>query len=301
MLIDILALTPFWDNQTSFWASSAVTDTSKLGYTYPDFNGVDLSNPDAAKSAISEKVNQLYGNSVFDSFAAVPQSLPALASGIADKAKKAVGHIRDIIAPSVHSSAAPPIHSRALHSPAAPPSSHNQAPPSHSREIPSHGSAAPHQHPSSIQVTDHHQAHMSIHPHPTSAPPNYGVFDWTARVEFKKYELGTSFSVLIFLGQVPENPQEWRISHNYVGGHHAFVNSAANSCANCRNQQELVIEGFVHLNQAIVKHSGLGSLDPNVVEPYLTKNLHWKVQKVFFGPFFMSRMLTYKCLRRTER
>jgi len=127
---------------------------------------------------------------------------------------------------------------------------------------------------------------MNIHPHPTvveqqsaAAPPNHGMWEWTARVEFKKYELGTSFSVLIFLGQVPQNPREWRISPNYVGGHHAFVNSAAGSCANCSNQQDLVTEGFVHLNHAIVQHSGLGSLEPNVVEPYLTHNLHWKVQK----------------------
>ena len=170
-------------------------------------------------------------------------------------------------------------------------SSHNPSPAATKQlpaASPSHSRAVPQQHSSIAQVTDHRQPHMNIHPsaNPTvveqsPAPPDRGMWDWTARVEFKKYELGISFSVLIFLGQVSENPREWRISPNYVGGHHAFVNSAANSCANCRNQQELVVEGFVHLNHAIVKHSGLGSLEPNVVGPYLTHNLHWRVQKVF--------------------
>jgi tyrosinase len=132
--------------------------------------------------------------------------------------------------------------------------------------------------------------HSSAHPtvvEQSSSPPHHGMWDWTARVEFKKYELGSSFSVLIFLGQVPENPREWRVSPSYVGGHHAFVSSAASRCANCNNQQDLVIEGFVHLNRAIAQHSGLPSLDPDVVEPYLTNNMHWRVQKVFSSFLFM--------------
>ncbi|KAF9267055.1 hypothetical protein L218DRAFT_716703, partial [Marasmius fiardii PR-910] len=49
---------------------------------------------------------------------------------------------------------------------------------------------------------------------------------------------------------------------------------------NCRTQQDLTLEGFVHLNDAIVNHAGLPSLDPSVVEPYLTRELHWRVVKV---------------------
>ena len=35
----------------------------------------------------------------------------------------------------------------------------------------------------------------------------------------------------------------------------------------------VIEEEFVHFNQAILKHSGLNSLEPNVVLPYLTKAL----------------------------
>ena len=112
------------------------------------------------------------------------------------------------------------------------------------------------------------------------------------------YELGASFSVFIFLSQVPENPREWRVSPNYFGGHHAFVNSAAGSCANCTNQQDLVVQEFVHLNYAIAQDSGLGSFETNVVEPYLTHNLQWRVQNVFSSFLFMfanvCSLLSYK-------
>ena len=244
-----------------------ITDINKLGYTYPDFNGVDTTNPDATRTAISNIVNQLYGTSVFGSFAAVPQPIAAPdVSGLAGTAKTAAAsssHIRSLAATK-------------------------EVP----ADSPSHNPAAPQQHPSSTQITDHPQRHINIHHRPTvaeqsSGPPDHGMMDWTVRIEFKKYELGTSFSVLIFLGQVPDNPQEWRISPNYVGGCHAFVNSAASSCTNCSNQQDLVVEGFVHLNHAIVQHSELGSLEPNVVIPYLTHNLQWRVQKVFSSFLFM--------------
>ncbi|KAI0297678.1 photo-regulated tyrosinase [Russula brevipes] len=134
-------------------------------------------------------------------------------------------------------------------------------------------------------------AESAIHPfHSRGGPPRTGhqaehgregptvVHDWTARIHFKKYELGGSFSVLIFVGEVPENPSQWRTCPSFVGVHAAFVNSAASQCSNCRSQADIVIEGFVHLNSTLVGRSGLPSLEPNVVTPYLKNNLHWRIQ-----------------------
>jgi len=112
-------------------------------------------------------------------------------------------------------------------------------------------------------------------PQPETAKP---LYDWTCRIEFKKYELGSSFAVLIFLGEVPDDPSEWRGSPSYVGAHYAFVNSQAEACANCRSQKDVVIEGFVHLNTAIISKAG-PDLRPEVVEPYLKHHLKWRVQK----------------------
>lgn len=101
------------------------------------------------------------------------------------------------------------------------------------------------------------------------------MYEWTVRACFKKYELGTSFSVVFFLGNVPDDPDEWLVCSDYVGAVHAFVSGGGNR----GHRPDTEIEGFVHLNEAIAKHSHLGSLEPSVVVPYLKQNLHWRVQK----------------------
>jgi tyrosinase len=236
-------LTPFWNADTTFWASAGTTDTTKLGYTYPEFNGLDLGNPEAVKVAIGDIVNQLYGSSGFGSFAAMS-------------------------APTTSLFAAGPAAAAAV------PVEKKQPSPAQAQVVNPAPAAAPHA--QSLLVAGHGPAV----PPPHSIAPHYGLWDWTARIEFRNHELTESFAVLIFLGAVPEDPHEWLVSPNFVGTHHAFVNSAAEQCANCRSQANVLGEGFVHLNQAIARHSGLKSLEPAVVEPYLTKQLHWSIQKV---------------------
>ncbi|TFK38852.1 tyrosinase [Crucibulum laeve] len=235
------ALTPFWNTQTSFWASSAVHDSASLGYTYPEFNGLDMGNTAAVQTAISQKVNQLYSgasfgaltSSAFTSFVATPQAAVQKGDG-----------------------------SSATHG----------APASAKANAPATGDSNP--------GATGDQAPFTISAAREGPNEAEKLWEWTARVEFKKYELGCSFSVDLFLGEVPENPEDWLTSPNLVGSRHAFVNSAAGHCENCRNQADIIVEGFVHLNNGIAKHSGLGTFDPAAVEPYLTRELHWRVQKV---------------------
>lgn len=257
-------MTPFSNTETTFWASSAVTDTAKLGYTYPEFNGLDLGNTSAVQRAIGNSVNRLYGSSIFGFFnaaaaAPVPAPTPAPASApIRAVTTSTVGTTTESLAAHV-----PP--AKALPAATAPPAPVPVQVPAHVTA----GSAEPSVHVSHEGAPVGHLGHA-----------DRVFYDWTARITFKKYEFGSSFSVLLFIGSVPENPEEWHVSPTFVGAHHAFVNSVAGHCANCRNQGDLVIEGFVHLTQYIVKHAGLASLEPEVVEPYLTQQLHWRVQKV---------------------
>ncbi|KIP02309.1 hypothetical protein PHLGIDRAFT_130799 [Phlebiopsis gigantea 11061_1 CR5-6] len=194
-------LTPFWNAQTTYWESAEVTGTTKFGYTYPEFNGLDLADKQAVKRAITQKINELYGFTD-DDFSA--QSI------------------------------------------AAPPASDAQQ---------------------TVQTRD---VDLST--------PAY--LDWTARVHVKKYEIGGSFSILLFVGEVPANPEEWHASPSFAGSYSGFVNSATEHCANCRNQRAagVVLEGFVHLNNAIKKK--VSSFAVDVVEPLLQEQLHWRILKV---------------------
>jgi tyrosinase len=108
------------------------------------------------------------------------------------------------------------------------------------------------------------------------------IHDWAVRIRFKKYELRQSFAVLLFLGDVPEDPSRWITAPTFVGSHTAFVNNAPEQCGNCRSHIDAVSEGYVHLNSAISKRSRLPSYDPQVVSPYVKENLHWCIQGVSF-------------------
>jgi len=217
-------LTPFRNTQTTFWASSATRDTSPLGYSYPDFNGVDLGDSQAVQSAIADRVNQLYGSSIFGASAfAAPASAVAAESITAERSAPAP---RQQVMAAVQT-----------------------IPAESTRQVPLEAGST-----------------------------NNQLYDWTCRIECKKHELSTSFAVLIFLGDVPDDPSEWRSSPSYVGAHYAFVNSNVEECENCRSQGDLVIEGFVHLNSAIIARSG-PDLKPETVEPYLAQNLKWRIQK----------------------
>lgn len=144
----------------------------------------------------------------------------------------------------------------------------------------------------------HAPTHANPGPTESSAPSqastqptedNSDYYDWTVRVRVKKYEVGGSFSVDIFLGEPPANPDDWVTNPNFVGSHHAFVNSAAHDCANCRARREEYTEGFVHLNRVIAakaaeagsRESGLpGTFHPDAIEEYLRHTLTWRVQRV---------------------
>jgi tyrosinase len=236
-------LTPFWKTQSTFWESSATRSTSPLGYTYPDFNGLDTNDPSAVQAAIANIVNQLYGSSVF---------------GVQAFARPAAGAVSAPKKPAAPAPAAAPA------APAAPP------PPPAAVPAPAVPHAAPAQH--------------VLAPPSAYAPPQVPIpapkplYDWTCRVHFKKYELGASCAVLIFLGDVPEEPSKWRTCPNYVGAHYGFVNSKAEKCDNCRSQADLVVEGFVHLDSAIISKHG-PDLSPEHVKPYLKHHLKWRVQK----------------------
>jgi len=245
VLTDITDLAPFWNTGNSFWISSGTTTTSGLQYTYPEFNNLDLGDPDAVKTAIDNIINQKYGGGLtqlpgrggFRLFAQPPADDPppptADTSEITGAVTGAVSSAGAVAAGIVYLF-------------------RGQGGSAHTAHNPEHGGK---------------EGQVVIH-------------DYTVRIQFKKFELGKSFGVLIFLGDVPDDPLQWRRSDTFVGAHYAFVNSAASQCSNCRNQADIYSEGFVHLNSTIAKRSGISSYEPEEVLPYLKENLHWQIQAV---------------------
>jgi len=276
-LTAIAALTPFWNSQTGYWASSGTTTTAGLHYSYPEFNKLNLGDPQGVKRAISNWISQHYGGGQFSltssavpavSLLAQPPAAGSAPAPAAARAPAAQGHepsTLEAVSSTVKSAAADIVHQV-------------QAPQGHGQSAFAAVSATVKHAASDIvhQVQGH-----GTHPH----PPHHGqhptvIYDWAARIHAKKYELGHGYVVLIFLGEVPDDPLQWRACPSLVGAHVSFVNTDADQCANCRDQAELEVEGFVHLNAGIAKRSGLSSYEPSVVAPYLRDNLHWRVQAV---------------------
>jgi tyrosinase len=271
-LTPISALTPFRNSQSGYWASSETTATGRLNYSYPEFNNLDLGDVVGVKKAISTWINEHYGGvqSSLTSSAVRPAAVSASAAPASAHARAAPGQEQstlEAVSSTVKSATADIVH-----------------------QVQGHGSQGHGQSAfEAVSATVKHavsdivhqvQGHGS-HPH----PPHQGqhptvIYDWAAKIHAKKYELGHGYVVLIFLGDVPDDPLQWRACPSFVGAHVSFVNTDAEQCANCRDQVEIEVEGFVHLNAGIAKRSGLSSYEPSVVTPYLRDNLHWRVQHV---------------------
>jgi tyrosinase len=100
-------------------------------------------------------------------------------------------------------------------------------------------------------VTKEHKEHLKM-------------YDWTIHVTFKKFELKDSFSLLFyFASEGGSHDQE----NSFVGSINAFRGSTPETCANCQENQNLIQEGFIHLNHYLAH--GLKSFEPQEVHNFL--------------------------------
>ncbi|KIO32734.1 hypothetical protein M407DRAFT_18201 [Tulasnella calospora MUT 4182] len=108
-------------------------------------------------------------------------------------------------------------------------------------------------------------------------------YDWTARIRCIESELGTNFSVFVFLGPLPKPPANPITSPNYVGSFDTYFDNISYSTAESRSQGGssggVLVQGFVNLSRALVKLGGFQTLEPENVVPYLKSNLNWCAQK----------------------
>lgn len=103
--------------------------------------------------------------------------------------------------------------------------------------------------------------------------------EWYIRVRSGRFALGTSYTVLVFVGEPPADLHEWRESPALVGFHAVFVSSQAEHCGNCSARADSVEQSVVHINDRLEELDVLDKPEEDI-EQYLRETLHWRVLKV---------------------
>ena len=113
---------------------------------------------------------------------------------------------------------------------------------------------------------------------PDDAPAETRI-DWFVRVRVKKFQLNGSFQIPIFLGPTPDDNVEWFESPHIAGTFSQFANSAPGQCGNCRESINVVTEGFIGLNHALVEKGYNGKSEAEI-EEFIRDQISWRVEKV---------------------
>lgn len=105
--------------------------------------------------------------------------------------------------------------------------------------------------------------------------------EWIANIRVRKHALDGPFFIHIFLGTFSPDPFKWSFEPNLVGTHCIFDKTAsaitATSFCNCTAD---LVTGTLPLTASLskfVESGALKSLDSADVEPYLQKNLRYKL------------------------
>lgn len=246
------------------WDSKPLVSSGKvLDYTYPEFVGFENATAEKLADHILQQVQRLYGDPMQNLAASLPSPSP----------------VAPVLAPVAKSAEAAPAPKPAATARAS--TAHEQAAVKLVQE------ASPHAQQQVLQGSEN-SAHTDSTDVSSKKPIAISGTKWTARIRCNHHDLQGSFSVLLFIGDVPEDPKAWRRAPSYVGADNIFLmeEEAKKQCANCQGsdapadtQPVSYVEGYVHLNDAL-KKAELPSLEADVVAPFLRTNLHWRVKWV---------------------
>lgn len=108
------------------------------------------------------------------------------------------------------------------------------------------------------------------------------MFDWSIHATFKKFELKESFSLIFYFA---DNNGDSSKKESYVGCINAFRGTTPETCTNCKKNETLIQEGFIHLNRILA--TALQSFDPADVLEFLNK------KKLSYKLFTVRRPLIF--------
>ena len=109
--------------------------------------------------------------------------------------------------------------------------------------------------------------------------PDNKYYEYLANIKVNQFALDSSFFVHVFLGNFSVDPFYWSFDPNLVGSYCVLATTPGKG----DSAREVIVTGVIPLTTAIlnaIKLSQLASLDPQDVDPYLKKNLQWRVTKV---------------------
>ncbi len=109
------------------------------------------------------------------------------------------------------------------------------------------------------------------------------IQDWKVEISCSQREVGGSFSVFIFLGDLPADPTQWLFDPAFVGTFDIYTYTSSTPHESHSYDEEggnSIVNGSVHLNRAILRLSRQQSLEEDAVLSFLRRKLNWGVQKV---------------------
>jgi tyrosinase len=101
--------------------------------------------------------------------------------------------------------------------------------------------------------------------------------DYVANIRASKTAQGESYTIRIFLGDFTSDPNGWSSDPNLVGTHGVFAKKMS------LGGEPVPVSGAIMLRKKLradFEKGKISGLTEDVVVPYLTQNLHWRVQKV---------------------
>ncbi|KAK3372444.1 hypothetical protein B0H63DRAFT_551021 [Podospora didyma] len=106
--------------------------------------------------------------------------------------------------------------------------------------------------------------------------------EWITNIRVKKQAMDGPFSIHLFIGTVPDNPEDWILAPSHVGTVGVFA--ASDDGVNYRmSMSQLEVSSTIPLTTSLVKKVMLGelsSLEPRDVEPYLRRNIQKRILSV---------------------
>lgn len=223
-----------------FWTSAAAKDTKKFGHVYPETR--DWVYKDAA--AIKSQLRSLYS---YGSLSTMFNE-PSIKSNIVSRAR---------------------LHSLAAQIPLPTPTVES---------VQTDGDKIPKeiaQKAASVKIpTDRDLKNLVI---------DNKYLEWLVDIKAEKHAKDGNFVVHVFLADPQdEKPALYIFNHDHVAAFSTLGQGRETGCEKCKVDQAERIEvtGQIPLTLALVERYQAGLLDgltPEVVEPYLAKNLHWRV------------------------